>query len=927
MLSGDDGNDWEHGGNGDDLMYGGAGDDKFYGGDGNDLLSGDTGNDYLETGLGRAVLLGGAGDDQLFGGDSNDVLIGGSGKDSLLGHGGDDLLIGGSTDYDNNSATMTWVLAAWSNGTYDARVQTITDALFTADVVDGDDPAMHSTAAGGHLIDDQVSDSLSGEGGQDWFLESGYMPMWLPSDVNSELQANVDSAVLCGEQVMYLTNHVPSIEGFNLFDSLDTLSDRQTSETLTSLVPKADSVSLEKEHLALMQLVRYDQVTNYAIRSGDWSDPTIWHGGVVPASGARVLIPVGVEINVDAMIPARLSTVRVDGTLSFDTAHNSQLQVDTLVVSDCGEFEMGTAEDPIARGVTARLFITDNGAIDRNWDPYGISRGLIAQGAVSIFGSQVDSYSALAGSVAAGTQALSLATVPVGWKVGDSIVIAATAPGTTQDETRLITAIAGNLVQLDRPLSYGHTAPSGSFQINVANLTRNAVVESEASSADRNGHVMFMHSRDVNISYGGFYQLGRTDKSKPINDPVIQSDWTLKPGTGTNPRARYAVHFHRAGVDDASDPAVITGSVVDGGPGWGFVNHSSNVDMIGNVAYGVNGAAFVSEVGDEIGGFYSNLAIGTTGTNEEPDAREGIQDFGFGGDGFWFQGAGVSVVGNISAGNQGDAFAYYTRGLFQGQFLTKNLLDPSIAKGAPSIPVGQVPIREFSGNVGYASNVSLRLRYHLQDVTQGQRSLVANSKFWNNTTGMWLDYDQNTTYRNVTLTTTQFQMLGIRGGGQTTNNLTFENLDVSGYYGGIDMPRRGTSTIIGGSFNNINYDIRLFNAIVNDRFITINGLTGQPKIRSDYDMTPIPGYPATSAFVNDVVLLNFGQFVNQRLYSALQTATAVPFGTARVDLPSQYVGLTNQQLWNEFGKAFGGAIAPSNAITAPNIVGLIAPKV
>jgi hypothetical protein len=141
------------------------------------------------------------------------------------------------------------------------------------------------------------------------------------------------------------------------------------------------------------------------------------------------------------------------------------------------------------------------------------------------------------------------------------------------------------------------------------------------------------------------------------------------------------------------------------------------------------------------------------------------------------------------------------------------------------------------------------------------------------------------------------------------------------------MPRRGTSTIIGGSFNNINYDIRLFNAIVNDRFITINGLTGQPKIRSDYDMTPIPGYPATSAFVNDVVLLNFGQFVNQRLYSALQTATAVPFGTARVDLPSQYVGLTNQQLWNEFGKAFGGAIAPSNAITAPNIVGLIAPKV
>src|SRR5262249_8643350 len=153
---------------------------------------------------------------------------------------------------------------------------------------------------------------------------------------------------------------------------------------------------LLKEHLALMQLVRYDQVTSYAIRSGNWSDPTIWHGGVVPASGARVLIPVGVEVNVDGMIPARLTTLRVDGKLSFDTTHNTQLQVDTIILSDCGEFQMGTASAPIQAGVTARLLITDNGAIDRTWDPFGISRGLIAQGTVSIYGAHVDSYAALA---------------------------------------------------------------------------------------------------------------------------------------------------------------------------------------------------------------------------------------------------------------------------------------------------------------------------------------------------------------------------------------------------------------------------------------------------------------------------------------------------------------------------------------------------
>ena len=86
------------------------------------------------------------------------------------------------------------------------------------------------------------------------------------------------------------------------------------------------------------------------------------------------------------------------------------------------------------------------------------------------------------------------------------------------------------------------------------------------------------------------------------------------------------------------------------------------------------GAAFATEVGDEIGGFYGNIAIGSTGSGQEANARETpFQDFGHQGDGFWFQGAGVAVIGNVSAGNQGHAFAYYTRGLYengtQGRFL------------------------------------------------------------------------------------------------------------------------------------------------------------------------------------------------------------------------------------------------------------------
>src|SRR4029079_17583332 len=97
----------------------------------------------------------------------------------------------------------------------------------------------------------------------------------------------------------------------------------------------------------------------------------------------------------------------------------------------------------------------------------------------------------------------------------------------------------------------------------------------------------------------------------------------------------------------------------------------------------------------------------------------------------------------------------------------------------------------------------------------------------------------------------------------------------------------------------------------------ITGLTGTPIITSWPDTTPYVTFPLTAFFSSDTVLLNFGQFVNQRLYSTLQAANAIPFPTARTGLPTAYVGLTNQQLWDIYGIAIGGAIAPSTAFTAP----------
>jgi hypothetical protein len=807
------------------------------------------------------------------------------------------------------------LIFAWGSGaSYDARVNQISNELFNSRLRSEDT-----------VFDDQVPDALFGGDGQDWFFQTGHMGVYTPLPTDGP--GNGHDHGSGHHSAPFIVHELPELEGFALIDSLDKFVDRQTNEAIHSLLPHADNTVLQRENLALFELVRYDQITHIAVASGAWSSAATWKDGVVPGNGARVLIPYGVEITVDGVIQSRIATIRVDGTLSFDATRNTELRADTVVIGGSGAFEMGTAEAPIAAGVRARLLITDNGPIDRAWDPFAISRGLIAHGRVSMHGAEVTPFAAITGGAVAGSRALALSFVPSGWKIGDTLVIAATVTGATQNEVRTIVGLMGNTVILDRVLSFNHLAPTPNLQVHAANTTRNAVIESESTATDRRGHVMFMHNRDVNIQFAGFYRLGRTDKMRIIDDSVVQSDWTLQPGTGTNQRARYSVHFHRNGLTNDGNPSVIAGSVVMDSPGWGFVNHSSFVDMVANVAFDVRGAAFTTEVGDEIGGFYGNLAIGSTGSGEEePNARESRQDFGHQGDGFWFQGAGVSVVGNISAGNEGHAFVYYTRGLYesnrQATFPAANLSNPAIAGGASSIPVGQVPITNFRDNVGYASHIGLTVRYHLEKSTHGQQSVIENSKFWNNSTGVKVHYVERAVLRNLTVTRAQNNeyTAGVAQDG-ITGHITYENLSVSGYYEALQLPRWGNNVVRGGSFNNNTLGITLWTAIFYDRTIVFTGFTTPPLITLLEDLNAIVYSTVDTYFVHDSLILNFGPYVNREFFFAGHKASVVPFPTARPDIPPHYIGLTNQQLWQWYGVALGGKVVPDDAVALPFVTG------
>ncbi|MEO1469006.1 MAG: G8 domain-containing protein, partial [Pseudomonadota bacterium] len=500
-----------------------------------------------------------------------------------------------------------------------------------------------------------------------------------------------------------------------------------------------------------MQLVRLEDVTHTAVQSGAWSDPATWAGGTVPPEGARVQIPEGLSVTVDAVLAPMMETVRVDGTLSFATDVATQLRVDTLVTAKTGLLEIGTAAEPVEAGVTASILFADDGPVSRDTDPALIGRGALLHGKTVIHGAEKTGFGPLAEGARAGDGTITLAEAPTGWRIGDRITIAGTdAADPLGDEVRVIAGIDGATVTLDRALDADHVAPRADLDVHVANLTRNVTFASESEETLHRGHVMFMHTNDAELAYVGFDRLGRSDKIQGLDDWELVGpsegaigDVEVMELGGDILRGRYSVHFHEGYGSVEEEGAQVIGSVVTRDPGWGFVNHSSNVDFIANVTHDIGGAAYVTEAGDEIGSFVGNIAIRTHNPEadlnparqeldpgQEPDARAGTQDYGWQGDGFWLHGANVAVDGNVVSGASGHGYIYWTLGLTQkakGETLVDVAILPQggmIGPDGTLVRTKQVPVPSFVGNEAYSVSKGLQIHYlHTDNRDPGDREL------------------------------------------------------------------------------------------------------------------------------------------------------------------------------------------------------------
>ena len=475
--------------------------------------------------------------------------------------------------------------------------------------------------------------------------------------------------------------------------------------------------------------------THTASRSGRWSDAATW-GGAIPGNGAAVLIPAGIEVTLSRELNSRFDLVRIDGTLRFDEAQDTLLRVDTIYSACSGRLQIGTQDRPIRANVTAKVVFIDNGPVS---DSQRLSRGAILAGSTSIVGSPKTHRAVISPQARRGDSSLTLTSAPSGWTVGDQLVITGTQINNpASDEIRTITAISNSRVSLNAPLNLDHTAPKQDLNVYVANVTRNIEFSSENTAIQHRGHMMFMNA-DVNIQYARFTELGRTDKTRPLND--VRFDFTDPESSGddapeaarvvalggANVRGRYGVHFHQIGTQPGSPAAHVQGAVVFNGPGWGYVNHSSHVNFIDNVSYGLQGAGFYTEAGDEIGTMQGNIAIRSVNRSFrlddqgaiDPDLRADHMDYGHDGDGFWLTGPRVSMINNVSAGASAHGIIYWTDGIMEPTPSTTTrvsipvatLPNANLIPNRQSVPVWWAPLAENRGNETYGATIGYRMRY------------------------------------------------------------------------------------------------------------------------------------------------------------------------------------------------------------------------
>lgn len=379
-------------------------------------------------------------------------------------------------------------------------------------------------------------------------------------------------------------------------------------------------------------------------RSGLWSAASTWENGVLPTAEARVQVRSNHVVLYDLQSDQTIRSIHVAGTLRFITDKDTRLDVGLIKIQpgedasengfDCDihptkslpdqpvpALEVGSAEQPIEAGKIARIRLVALEGMNRESCPAIVCCG----GRMDFHGASMNrTWVKLGCDPKPGDTVVHLAEAVTGWSEGDHILVTATTnrvrkqgatlrPGIGSlpcfTEERTLRAIDGVKIILDRPLLEAHSMPEG-LRGEIANLSRNVIIESADASVGR-GHTMYHRHSTGSIGYAEFRHLG-------------------KEGV----KGRYPIHFHLVG-QTMRGSSVVGASVWDSENRWVTIHGTNELVIRDCVGYQSVGHGFFLEDGTEtLNVLDRNLAVQSYAGNRLPEQALAFDNNA--GAGFWW---------------------------------------------------------------------------------------------------------------------------------------------------------------------------------------------------------------------------------------------------------------------------------------------------
>jgi hypothetical protein len=405
-----------------------------------------------------------------------------------------------------------------------------------------------------------------------------------------------------------------------------------------------------------------------SVKSGNWSDASTWKPARVPKKGDRVLVSRGTHVRFNVKEKAVVRLVQVVGTLEFARDRDTELNVGLLTIQhtdECSEhgfaceFEgadegpktpadqwpsliVGTQDSPIPAKFTARIRLH----FLKGMNPKDAPAVACCSGRMELHGSPLSrTWVKLGADLAEGARKVTLSEEVSGWQVGDEVIVTASNrasggssfrassrnPKQAQTEQRTITAIEGTTVTLDAPLKFVHFG-SGEFRSEIANLSRNVIIESADPKGVR-GHTVYHRFSKGGISHARFAHLGK--------EGVL---------------GRYSIHYHLVG-DTMRGSSVQGASIVDSHNRWVTIHGTQYLVVRDCIGYQSVGHGFFLEDGTEVYNLLDrNLAVQSFQGKRLPEQVLSFDPND--GAGFWWANGLNTITRNVTTENDKYGYRY-----------------------------------------------------------------------------------------------------------------------------------------------------------------------------------------------------------------------------------------------------------------------------